>query len=54
MNPTVDATHAPELTSWVESANDPGTAFPGWLAGLKAMLRLERSIGPGSCPPVTT
>jgi fumarylacetoacetase len=25
---TLDATHAPDLTSWVESANDPASDFP--------------------------
>ncbi len=28
MMPTLDATHAAELRSWVESANDPSTDFP--------------------------
>lgn len=28
MKTTVDATHAPELKSWLESANDPATDFP--------------------------
>jgi len=26
--PVIDDTHDPDLKSWVESANDPGTAFP--------------------------
>ena len=51
-SPMIDRTHDPELKSWVESANDPETAFPvqnlPWLTyGLPGSKRARAGVAIG-------